>query len=115
MLPSPIIYGEIIDGSCILWQQMCGGETGNCLLYDTPKLRRRLMFTTAGIMLFGMVFDILVCYEAKNLVIFNPQQKGRSKTNKENKDEHDDCEDDREEEDVVKCCASLAGALKCSK
>ena len=74
MLPSPIIYGEIIDGSCILWQSTCGGETGNCLSYDTVELRRRLMFTTAGIMLFGLLADIAVCYEAKYLVIFRPEE-----------------------------------------
>ena len=74
MLPSPIIYGEIIDGSCILWQNTCDGDTGNCLAYDTVDLRRRLMFTTAGIMLFGLLLDIAVCYEAKNLIIFRPEE-----------------------------------------
>ena len=68
MLPSPIVYGQIIDNTCILWQEVnkllykykgpiisnsnfiyqeCG-ETTNCLLYDTDKLREYLMFTTAG-------------------------------------------------------------------
>ena len=82
ILPSPIIYGQIIDKSCILWQNTCGGNTGNCLLYDAPMLRRRLMLTTAGIMLFGLLADIAVCYEAKNLLIFNPEQKRRSKATK---------------------------------
>ena len=50
MLPSPIIYGAIIDNTCLLWQvRACAldspsfdfclqeecGETTNCLLYDT--------------------------------------------------------------------------------
>ena len=82
MLPSPIIYGQIIDKSCILWQSTCGGDTGNCLLYDSVMLRRRLMFTTAGIMLFGLLADIAVCYEAKHLLIFNLEQKRRSKVTK---------------------------------
>ena len=47
MLPSPIIYGAIIDNTCLLWQEECG-ETTNCLLYDTDKLREALMLTTAG-------------------------------------------------------------------
>ena len=83
---------------------MCGGETGNCLLYDTATLRRRFMLTTAGIMFFGMVFDALVCYEAKNLVMFNPEQKGRSHRTNEDRKEAGDDEDNREEEkDTVKC------------
>ena len=70
MLPSPIIYGKIIDGACILWQDACDGDTGNCLSYDTVELRRRYMFTTAAIMFFGVIADIAVCYEAKDLVVF---------------------------------------------
>ena len=46
MLPSPIVYGGIIDNTCILWQETCDGGTGNCLLYDTVKLRLTLMITT---------------------------------------------------------------------
>ena len=73
MLPAPIAYGAIIDNTCILWQEECG-ETTNCLLYDTVRLRRVLMLTTASIMVIGVFFDIGVCYHAKNLVIFNPEQ-----------------------------------------
>ena len=83
MLPSPIIFGKIIDGACILWQTTCGDDTGNCLSYDTVQLRRRYMFTTAVIMFFGIIPDIAVCYEAKNLVIFREEE---PKTTEENKD-----------------------------
>ena len=82
MLPSPIIYGKIIDGACILWQNTCGGETGNCLTYDTVQLRTRFMFTTAAIMSFGVIADIAVCYEAKNLVIFREDEQENSISNK---------------------------------
>ena len=81
---------------------MCGGETGNCLLYDTATLRRRFMLTTTGIMFFGMVFDALVCYEAKNLVIFNPEQKDRSNNTNENRKGRNDDEGNREEQDAIK-------------
>jgi len=69
MLPSPIFYGIIIDNTCILWQEECG-ETTNCLLYDTDKLRQYLMLTTAGIMLIGVFFDALVVYYAKDVKLF---------------------------------------------
>jgi len=70
MLPSPIIFGSIIDKTCLLWQEECG-ETTNCLLYDTDKLREHLMFTTAGIMFFGVLFDVAVVYYSKDLKIFD--------------------------------------------
>ena len=57
MLPSPIVYGGIIDNTCILWQETCDGGTGNCLLYDTVKLRLTLMITTGK---FGLKYQIKV-------------------------------------------------------
>ena len=84
MLPAPIVYGAIIDSACILWQKTCGGETGNCLLYDTVELRVSLMMTTGCIMLVGVLFDVGVWYEAKTLVIFNPDQKLQSSTKLKN-------------------------------
>ena len=74
MLPAPMVYGAIIDSTCILWQEECG-ETTNCLLYDTVALRRALMLTTAGISFFGVLLDIGTWYYSKDLVIFNPEQK----------------------------------------
>lgn len=77
MLPAPIVYGAIIDSTCILWQESCGGQGGsNCVLYDTVRLRTNLMLTTAFIMLFGVVADIGVWYEAKHLVVFSPPAGG---------------------------------------
>ena len=87
MLPSPIIYGKIIDGACILWQNICGGETGNCLTYDTVKLRTRYMFTTAGIMFLGVIADMAVCYEAKDLIIFKENEEEKSKQSNDNHQE----------------------------
>ena len=74
MLPSPMIFGAIIDNTCILWQEECG-ETTNCLLYDTDRLRRVLMLTTAAIMLIGVLFNIAVVYYAKDLNIFDTGDK----------------------------------------
>ena len=74
MLPSPMIFGAIIDNTCILWQEECG-QTTNCLLYDTDRLRRVLMLTTAAIMLIGVIFDIAVVHYAKDLKIFDTEEK----------------------------------------
>merc|ERR1719206_826555 len=72
--PSPIIFGSIIDNTCLLWQEECG-ETTNCLLYDTDALRQALMLTTAGIMVMGVVCDVAVVYYAKDLKIFDEDNK----------------------------------------
>merc|ERR1711879_1001005 len=65
-------YGSIIDNTCLLWQEECG-ETTNCLLYDSDRLRKALMLTTAGIMMIGVLFDIAVVYYAGGLEIFDDE------------------------------------------
>lgn len=51
------------------------GETTNCLLYSSERLRLALMLTTAAIMSVGLVLDVGVWYHAKSVVLFNPEQK----------------------------------------
>ena len=71
MLPAPMVYGEIIDQTCDLFQMECG-ETTNCMIYDLVKLRKSLMYTTAFIMIVGVMFDVGVWYYAKDVNIFAP-------------------------------------------
>ena len=74
MLPAPIVYGAIIDNTCILWQEECG-ETSNCLLYDMDDFRKAVLLTTSFIILLGVIFDVGAWYYSKGLSIFNPEQK----------------------------------------
>ena len=61
--------------------QECG-ETTNCLLYDSDKLRKALMLTTAGIMMIGVLFDIAVVYYAGGLELFDEENKGNEESTK---------------------------------
>lgn len=39
-IPAPILFGNLIDSSCLLWKSTCGGEAGGrCLIYDIEKFR----------------------------------------------------------------------------
>ncbi|KAF7990327.1 hypothetical protein HCN44_000132 [Aphidius gifuensis] len=77
LIPGPILYGAIIDKSCLLWENSCG-ENGNCWHYDKEKFR--LLFnTTASFFTFiGVLFDVGVCYLARNVDLYgkNDDDKG---------------------------------------
>ncbi|XP_048256798.1 solute carrier organic anion transporter family member 3A1-like [Haliotis rufescens] len=47
-LPAPIVYGKVIDSSCIFWQTVCG-EVGACALYDLSSLRYRVKSMDIGL------------------------------------------------------------------
>lgn len=38
LIPGPIIYGAIIDSTCLVWDYSCG-EKGNCWFYDKDSFR----------------------------------------------------------------------------
>lgn len=38
-IPAPIVFGNLIDSTCLLWQNPCGKAGGRCLIYDIEKFR----------------------------------------------------------------------------
>lgn len=38
-IPAPILFGNMIDSTCLLWKSACGENGGRCLLYDIEKFR----------------------------------------------------------------------------
>ncbi|ESO02095.1 hypothetical protein HELRODRAFT_161326 [Helobdella robusta] len=39
VVPTPVLYGKLIDWTCILWIKSCDGTYGSCLVYDNNKFR----------------------------------------------------------------------------
>lgn len=49
-IPSPIMFGSVIDSTCILWKQTCeGSRGGSCLMYDIELFRYKYVGICAGI------------------------------------------------------------------
>ncbi|KAG7205509.1 hypothetical protein KM043_007490 [Ampulex compressa] len=71
-IPSPILFGFILDKTCLVWGKTCSG-TGNCWLYNGETLRYLLNFTAASFVTIGTIFDIGVWYYVKDLKIFDEE------------------------------------------
>ncbi|XP_034478037.1 solute carrier organic anion transporter family member 74D-like [Drosophila innubila] len=84
-IPSPIFFGWLIDKYCLLWGKTCGNQ-GNCWLYDTQALRYVLNFTAGAFLLAGGLFNIFVWYYAKDLQIFDDNEKKTTEDNYLNDD-----------------------------
>ncbi|XP_038051580.1 solute carrier organic anion transporter family member 5A1-like [Patiria miniata] len=59
-IPSPIIFGAVIDTACRLLQSSCG-KTGNCLVYDIVHFRYAFNGLTFGFNALSFIM-FLVCY-----------------------------------------------------
>ncbi|KAK6617800.1 hypothetical protein RUM43_014028 [Polyplax serrata] len=53
-IPSPMIFGLIIDKTCVLWQSDCYGQ-GSCLAYDNTYMSRYML----GIAVIGKACSLL--------------------------------------------------------
>lgn len=43
-IPAPLIFGALIDESCILWQESCDKDAGGaCLVYDNFYISRYVL------------------------------------------------------------------------
>lgn len=57
-VPGPILFGTIVDSSCLFWQHECG-QRGNCWLYDRSTLSTRAILLATGTMSCYILFIIL--------------------------------------------------------
>lgn len=47
LIPGPIMFGRLIDSTCLVWSQTCNGS-GNCQLYDQTSFRYSLNLLSCG-------------------------------------------------------------------
>ncbi|XP_017789813.1 PREDICTED: solute carrier organic anion transporter family member 5A1-like [Habropoda laboriosa] len=76
LIPGPIIYGAIIDSTCLIWEESCGTR-GNCWFHHGRNFRYLVNITSAGFSIIGVLFDAAVCYLGKDLDLYGAQETDR--------------------------------------
>uniref|UniRef100_A0A0A9XNJ6 Solute carrier organic anion transporter family member n=3 Tax=Lygus hesperus TaxID=30085 RepID=A0A0A9XNJ6_LYGHE len=86
-IPSPVLFGIIVDASCQVWGYTCG-EKGNCLLYYGQDLRYSLNFTSAAFLFIGFLLDVGVFCNVDKLKIYDDEDTNQEleETTKQGKD-----------------------------
>ncbi|XP_019727101.1 solute carrier organic anion transporter family member 2B1-like, partial [Hippocampus comes] len=62
-MPCPVLYGFVIDSTCVLWDRECGKQT-SCLYYDLDRFRHRFLGVQGVFMCGG-----LLCFCLTSLVL----------------------------------------------
>ncbi|KAF2885002.1 hypothetical protein ILUMI_21176 [Ignelater luminosus] len=57
-IPAPILFGNLIDSTCLLWKNTCGAKGGRCLLYDIEQFRYKYVGLCAGIKILALAIFI---------------------------------------------------------
>lgn len=73
VIPSPILFGTLIDSTCVLWGKTCG-KSGNCWLYDAEKLKYSMNLLGAALIAIATILDIGTWYYSKDVKIFDDEE-----------------------------------------
>ncbi|XP_068150906.1 solute carrier organic anion transporter family member 74D [Drosophila tropicalis] len=76
LIPGPIIFGRIIDSTCLVWTKTCNGN-GNCQLYDQTRFRYSVNFLSCLLTFIGVFFDFLVWYYGRDLDLYGDKEAKR--------------------------------------
>ncbi|KAH8391740.1 hypothetical protein KR215_001089, partial [Drosophila sulfurigaster] len=74
-IPAPILFGNLIDSTCLLWKSSCGEKGGRCLIYDIEKFRYKyvgLCATVKLVALFIFIVDWWLVRRRKQLEKMKP-------------------------------------------
>ncbi|XP_031619766.1 solute carrier organic anion transporter family member 74D isoform X2 [Contarinia nasturtii] len=74
-VPCPIIYGAVIDSTCLIWETICDKQ-GACSLYNPDSFRHFFLGTTSGIMFLAFIMDVVVWHKA-NRIDIDPESKDK--------------------------------------
>ncbi|RZF32519.1 hypothetical protein LSTR_LSTR011298 [Laodelphax striatellus] len=72
-VPCPIVYGAVVDSTCLYWEEIPCNKKGACWLYNTKVFRWFYHGTTGGIMMCAFVVDLIVWYKAGNINFVDEQ------------------------------------------
>ncbi|EJW83314.1 hypothetical protein WUBG_05776, partial [Wuchereria bancrofti] len=59
-LPSPLIWGAVVDTTCLVWSYTCPEAKGTCAIYEPVLLRQRLYFAYVAFRLASALADLYV-------------------------------------------------------
>nr|CAD7439394.1 unnamed protein product [Timema bartmani] len=68
-IPGPIIFGAVIDSTCLVWDRSCGAK-GNCWLYNKDSFRIRFFSVLAAFCLISSLLDMKVWHLGKNVDMY---------------------------------------------
>lgn len=72
-VPGPLLFGVLIDSTCVLWQYNCD-QRGACLLYDTNAFKYLTYGVSAAFQLVSFCMSMLVVFAISKMDFSSPKE-----------------------------------------
>lgn len=73
-IPAPILFGWLIDQSCMLWQDSCDDQHGSCLFYNNEIMSRNILSIVCLVKFLSCVFFFISWYSYQPPESSSPSQ-----------------------------------------
>lgn len=80
-IPAPIVLSQVIDSTCILWNNPCKGDKGTCLEYKNSNFHYVLFGSAAGIKIVSGIFLIFFSLFVHKTYILRKRYRSRANLN----------------------------------
>lgn len=61
-IPGPILFGTVIDETCLFWKTSCTSDTGACYAYDNANLSTYFLLLSLGCkVVVDVMFSVSLC------------------------------------------------------
>ncbi|XP_067667496.1 solute carrier organic anion transporter family member 2A1-like [Haliotis asinina] len=80
-LLGPIVYGHVIDSTCLIWDSPCG-ERGACALYDIVDFRQKIhgfFVVSRGVTCMCLLLALVIAIKTKKFQNVNPTKENEGK------------------------------------
>lgn len=74
-MPGPVLYGSVIDTTCLLWGKKCGKQT-SCLYYNLDRFRHRFIGLQAVFVCGGLLCFLLTVVVLRRRGLYQEPEQG---------------------------------------
>ena len=60
-MPGPVLFGFVLDKSCLLWDRNCDNSKGSCLYYDNHRMGWSMLAVCCLCKIANAVFGLIAC------------------------------------------------------
>ncbi|CAB0041425.1 unnamed protein product [Trichogramma brassicae] len=97
LIPGPIIFGAIMDSTCLVWDISCKNR-GNCWVYHRDSFRYMVNFSAAAFCFIGVMFDVAVCYLVKDMDLYGEKEEAAKRSAADSPEDEDQIKAIKEDE-----------------